>query len=161
MDFFVNLSNRFSISGRNIHYVFRGLPSTRSATDERLADFDLFAGSFHASLALAYYMGFSQVYLVGFDAWTIQPARSIRWYELGEGAVMEPTNLALEFLGVLREAMDIYALTAGGCSQNVTAVDYQAHTGTAPRFRENHELLDDRYLQLMNGCGIYNIYPTG
>ena len=42
-----------------------------------------FQGSFHATLYLAYLMGFSKVYLVGFDAWTRQPMLKLRWYEKG------------------------------------------------------------------------------
>lgn len=84
-EFFVSLTNFFSLSGENINYVFRGLPQNRNQTDEALSHFDLFGGSFHASLSLAYYLGFSKIYLVGFDAWTIQPARNMRFYELGKG----------------------------------------------------------------------------
>lgn len=156
--FFVSLSNRLSLCGSHIHYVYRGLPAIRQRTDELLERFNLFAGSFHASLTLAYYLGFTKVYLVGFDGWTIHPARSLHWYELGEGEVFEATNLAFDFLGVLRSEMDICTISVDGDSKNVTNIRYEAHTGQAPRFRENHELLDKRYLDVLATYPGYRIF---
>jgi hypothetical protein len=159
-EFFVSLSNRFSLSATNINYVYRGLPEIRNRTDELLSQFDLFAGSFHASLSLAYYLGFSKIYLVGFDAWTIQPARTMRWYELGEGQFFEPTNFATYFLKILKQEMDICTISLDGQSSNVTNINYEKHTERAPVFKENHELLDDRYLKILASCPEYRIYPS-
>jgi len=158
-EFFVSLSNRFSLTGLNINYVFRGFPEKRNHTDELLEQFDLFKGSFHASLALAHYLGFSKIYLVGFDAWTIQPARTLRWYELGEGKVFEATNFATDFLDVLKRDIDIYTISKEGGSKNVKNISYQDYTGMTPLFKENHELIDDCYLKKLASCSEYKIYP--
>jgi hypothetical protein len=158
-EFFVNLSNRPWLWGKNIHYVFRGLPWRRNPTDELLGRFDVFGGSFHASLALAYYFGFSKIYLVGFDAWTIQPARNIRFYELGEGTVSPVADLATEFLGVIKRQADIYTISYDGTSENVESVSYESYTGHAPRYQENYELMDERYLRILASYPLHNIYP--
>jgi len=157
-EFFVNLSNRFSLTGDNINYVYRGFPQSRNRTDELLRQFDLFGGSFHAALALAYYMGFSKVYLVGFDGWTIQPARALRWYELGEGEFFEATNFATEFLDVLKTKVEINTISIDGCSGNTTNISYASHTGKLPKFKENHELLDEHYLDVLATWPKYKIY---
>jgi len=159
-EFFVSLSNIFSLSGKNINYVFRGLPKNRNRTDELLGQFDLFAGSFHASLTLAYYLGFSKIYLIGFDAWTIQPARTSRWYELGEGRFFEATNFATEFLEILKKEADIYTISFDGQSRNVKNISYQSYTGKSPNFKENHELTDDYHLKLLASYTGYEIYPN-
>ena len=97
-EFFVSLSNSLSFRGRFINYVFRGFPNFRNDIDKIFSQYDLYAGSFHATLALAYYLGFKKIYFIGFDAWTIQPARSLRWYELGMDETCEISNLAEESL---------------------------------------------------------------
>lgn len=158
-EFFVNLSNRFSLSGKNINYVYRGLPESRNEIDELLGQFDVFGGSFHASLTLAYYLGFSKIYLVGFDAWTIQPARTLRWYELGEGQFFDANNFATDFLEVLKQEIGIYTISLDGESRNVTNISYQNYTGKEPNFRENHELLDQRYLKILATFPEYKIFP--
>ena len=157
-DFFINLSNRFSLSGKNINYVFRGLSKNINKTDELLGHFDLFNGSFRASRTLAYYLGFSKIYLVGFDAWTIQPTRNIRFYELGEGELSEATNFDIEFLNVLKREIDIYTISAEGQSNNVKNISYLSHTGKYPVFRENYEIMDKYYLKIMASYPKYRIF---
>lgn len=157
-EFFVNLSNRFHIYGENVNYVDQYLPFMRNEVDTKLDDLNCFAGSFHASLTLAYYMGFTTVYLVGFDAWTIQPARTLRWYELGDGEVFSPTNFALDFLGVLKKKMKIYTISKDGDSCNVQNISYSTYTGKEPRYKENQELVAPEILDVLNTCSEYKIF---
>ena len=159
-EFFVHLSNCFSLKGKNINYVFRGLPKIRNRTDALLSQFNLFSGSFHASLALAYHLGFSKVFLLGFDAWTIQPSRNLHWYELGKGVFFEPATLAAEFLEILKSKVDINTITISDddFSRNVTAISYKTYTGKSPEFKENYELLDKRYLNILASYPGYKIY---
>jgi hypothetical protein len=159
IEFFVNLSNILSLAGNNINYVFRGLPEHRNETDVLLGNFDLFAGSFHASLTIAYYLGFSKIYLLGFDAWTIQPARTLRWYELGEGQFFEATNFATEFLDILKRESDIFTISIDGESKNVKNISYQRYTGKMPVFKENNEIVDAYYLNILASYPNYNIFP--
>jgi len=157
-EFFISLSNRFSLTGSNVNYVYCGLPENRKRTDELLNEFNLFSGSFHATLTLAYYMGFTKIYLVGFDAWTIQPARTLRWYELGEGELFEATNFATDFLDVLKRDVDIYTISKDGKSRNVNNISYKDFTGNDIRFKENHQLMDPYYLNVLSTCSEYKIY---
>jgi hypothetical protein len=156
--FFVSLSNQFSLSGKNVNYVYRKLPNPRNAIDKQLNQFDIFGGSFHASLSLAYYMGFKKVYLVGFDAWTIQPARTLRWYELGDGEYFDPTNFALDYLNVLKPEIDIYTISKDGESCNVKNISYTSYTGKQPEFKENYELLSEHMLNTLATCNEYKIF---
>lgn len=156
-EFFVSLSNRFSLSGKNINYVYRNLPNPRNEVDKQINQFDCFAGSFHASLSLAYYMGFKKVYLVGFDGWTIQPARALRWYELGEGEFFRPTNLATEFLDTIKTEVDIYTISYDGQSSNAKNISYETYVGKLPIFKENYSLLSEHYLTVLATCAEYKI----
>jgi hypothetical protein len=157
--FFVNLSNTFSLTSDNIFYVNDRLYGKKGVLDPDLMAFNVFEGSFYASLAIAYHLGFKSVYLVGFDAWTLQPALNKRWYEKGRGEEFMPTNFALDYLKVLKRHMDIYTISPGGKSQNVECIDYEEFTGgIKPRFRENTELMDPNYLDALSKRSFYQIY---
>ena len=157
-DFFISLSNRFSLSGENVNYVYKNLPKPKNQTDKQLSLFDCFSGSFHASLSLAHHMGFKKVYLVGFDAWTIQPARTLRWYELGFGEYFIPTNFALEYLKVLKTEIDIYTISKDGESCNVKNISYASFTGKQPEYKENYDLLSEHMLNTLATYHEYKIF---
>ncbi len=159
-EIFVNLSNILSISGANINYVYQKLPKPRNKTDQLVNQLDCFGGSFHASLTLAYYLGFKRIYLVGFDAWTIQPARTLHWYELGDGAFFNPTNFATEFLNVLKAEMDIYTISKDGKSCNVKNISYASYTGKKPEYKENYELLSEHMLKILDTYHEYRIFSN-
>lgn len=158
--FFMNISNAPFFHARNVTHIFRGYPSNRNQADRELARFDLFAGSFHASLALAHYMGFTRIYMVGFDAFTLQPVRNIRWYEHGTGAVSpaEP-NLEKDFLDIVSRQAELFTIGHRASSGNVKYVDYTSHTGDEAVFRENRELTDDYVLRLLAANSEYNVFP--
>lgn len=158
--FFLHVSNYLSFSAPNVSYLFRGLPAERDGADHVLNRHRPFSGSFHASLALASHFGFSKIYLVGFDAWTLQPARDLHWYELGEGILFEPTNLATDFLNDVSARADIFTISPFGQSQNVTHIDYRNYTGKLPEFRENFELIERHHLEALATYPAYNIFST-
>jgi hypothetical protein len=158
--FFINLSNRPWFSPPNVTHVWRGLPVMRNENDRRLGGIDLFAGSFHASVTLAYYMGFTKVILAGFDAWTLNPIRNIRWYEYGPGEVHgSPGGRAMDFLEIIGRQTEICVLGSDGESPNVTYLDYEQHTGVAPRYEENTALMKEHHLRMLDGVPSFRIRP--
>jgi len=159
-NYFLSLSNYLSLSGKNINYVYRGFPEIRNRTDQLLSQFDLFSGSFYASLSLAYYLGFTEIYLVGFDAWTIQPPRNIRYYEFGEGEFSDNVPGSDELLEIFKQVIDIYTISADGQSSNVENINYEKYTGTPAVYKENSEIIDDHYLKMLSLCPGYKIYPN-
>jgi len=159
IQFFMHPSNYFALSGENVNFMFKELPKSRNKTDDLLRQFDCFGGSFHAALTLAYYLGFKKIYLVGFDAWTIQPARNLHWYEFGEGVFFEPTNFATEFLNTLKTQLEICTISLDGNSRNVDCISYAAYTGKSPVFRENYEIIDTHHLNVLATYPGYRIYP--
>lgn len=155
--FFLNLSNFPFIWGSNIHYIHRYLQKGCNKFS-KFGNLDPFVGSFQATLSLAYYMGFSKVYLVGFDAWTIQPSRTLRWYELGNGELYNSNNFAIPFLNILKEHMEICTISHEGTSCNVNNINYESYTGQKPLFRENYELLSPYYLKMLGTFPDYKIF---
>ena len=123
-----------------------------------LREMNLFAGSFHATLAIAFHLGFTSVYLVGFDAWTLYPAKNRRWYEKGMGEDFDASNLALDYLSILKNYMDIFTVSIGGSSKNLEAISYENLTGSKAKYRENYELMDRKYLLELAKCREYDIF---
>ena len=158
IEFFINLSNFPWEIGKNINYVHRALVNDKSKLMDIKELEDPFSGSFQATLSLAYLMGFSKVYLVGFDGWTIQPARTKRWYEIGEGEYFTPANFALDFLDTIKKNMDIYTISFEGESCNVKNINYRRYTDQEPIFKENNEILNNKYLKVLDSFPEYNIY---
>jgi len=153
-EFFINLSNFPWILGLNITYVHRTLIPRNSKLHKVKEVKDPFGGSFHATLSLAYLMGFSKVYLVGFDAWTIKPLRTRRWYELGKGEIfkVDDNDIELDFLNILKENMDIYTILPHekNFSSNVKGLSYSEFTGKNALYKENHQLTSKDHLKIMN-----------
>lgn len=149
-EFFLNISNKLSLSNANINYVFRGFPDSSNSTDKLLSQYDLFHGSFHASLAVAYYLGFSNIYLIGFDAWTLQPTRNIRFYEFGKGDIGNNTPGKDELLEIYKNEVNIYTISVNGKSNNVINIDYQDYTNVPAVYKENHEIINNYYLEMIH-----------
>lgn len=158
VEFLFHLSNYPFIRGANVNFAFRRLPRRHHGVEPLLNRFRVFSGAFYSTLALAYFLGFARVYLIGFDGWTIQPARAAHWYEFGEGPLFEPTNLATDFLAAATQEMEISTISVEGESRNVRNIPYRMHTGHAPKYRENHELLEPRHLEVLATYPRYRIY---
>ena len=171
IDFFVNLTNKFSISGNNVNYVFRGIPHDKSATGKLLNQdnlrMDLFEGSFHASLTMAYYLGFTKIHLVGFDGWVIHPSKPAgHWYEYGDQVKSNNVlivDLAADFIDIIGKNCEVSTIGVNGDSKNVKYIEYESFTGQAPTYRENHELLDQNTMRLLQLsliiiCGLERVY---
>lgn len=162
IEYFVSLSNKFSFSGSNVNYVFRGFPEIRNKTDELLSQFDLFGGGFHATLSLAYYLGFSKIYLVGFDSWVALPQYNLRFCELGKGVASNnvPPAESLLYMNIIERETDLCAITLDGQTCHVEGISYEKYTGKSPVFKENYEIINDDYLKLLASNSYYKVYPS-
>jgi len=160
IEFFINLSNFPWKIGRNINYVHNVMIGKNSKLIDIKNSNNPFSGSFQATLSLAYLMGFSKVYLVGFDAWTIQPSRTKRWYELGKGEYFTATNFAFDFLGIIKNQIDIHTISLDGKSCNVKNINYEQYANKKSDFKENHQLLSKEYLNILDTFPEYEIYKN-
>ncbi len=155
--FFINLSNLLSVRENNISYVNKELPRSISKMNDIFRGHNAFSGSFIAPLALAHYMGFSTVYLVGFDAWTINPVRNIRYYEKGEGVEGSNNPGELSWLKLLQNEMNVRAIIPSGESVGVESILYKEYTGFDPEYRENVEIVQKRYLEMLSTISAFDI----
>jgi hypothetical protein len=156
-EFFINLSNYPVLRNKNITYLFRDLHDSTLAEDFITRRINAFHGSLRTSILLAIYMGFDHVYLVGCD-YTHVPSRTLHWFEKGHGVFETHVDYNKDFFEIAKEFIDITTITLDGTSDVINAVTYKEHTGREPEYRENTELVDERYLKLLATWPDYSIY---
>jgi hypothetical protein len=156
-EFFINLSNYPVLRRSNITYTFRDIYDERLSADFIARRINSFHGSFRIAILLAIYMGFDHVHLIGCD-YTHVPSRSLHYYEKGQGVFYPIENYQKDFFEIAKEFIDITSITLDGTSDFINAVTYNEHTGREPVYRENTELVDERYLKVLATWPGYTIY---
>lgn len=152
INFFFNFSNIGAISGSNIYLIHRYLIKHYSELSF-LNGMDPFGGTFNTVLFLAYYMGFSKVYLVGFDAFTDDWLSPFRWYEMGDGKTGRRNETTLDpFLKILKKKLDIYSISLHNSTKsefNFKNISYSKLTKKNPIYKENYELIELKTFKIM------------
>jgi hypothetical protein len=156
-EFFLHLSNYPFLRARNVKYLFRDINDDRLPADFITRRINAFEGSLTTSILLAIYMGFDHCYLVGYD-YTHVPSRNLHFFEKGYGVLTAHPDYQKEFFAIAKEFIDITTITLDGTSDFVNSISYQKHTGRDPVFRENKELIDERYLKALATWPGYAIY---
>jgi len=156
--YFVNLSNYPVLTGNNIYYLFQAIGDTSFPLlkDCKSNNIGMLDGSLRCSIALAIYMGFKDIILVGCD-YTHEISRSMHWYERGEGIVIKQPDYERNFLEFAQKYASITTLTLEGAGSVLPSITYSDYTGKAANYRENYELLDDTTLKLLATWPGYNI----
>lgn len=155
--FFVNLSNAPALWRRNVVYTFRQFHDPSLPADFITARADAFAGSLRFGISLAIYLGFRDIFLVGYD-YTHKPGRRLHWFEKGHGFHQDIPGYNREFFEIAQEYANITTITLDSGAECLRAVTYEAHTGRKPAYRENTELMDEQYLRVLATWPGYHIY---
>lgn len=156
-NFFINISNLPTTTKfENICFVYRDF------IDELNQEFitkriNAFEGSLRGSITMAIYMGFSDIYLIGYD-YTHFPSRSLHWYEKGSGVFIPQPGYNKDFFEIAKEYTNITTITLDGRSESLDSVTYKSYTGCDPIFRENIEILDKKNLNVLASWPGYSIY---
>lgn len=156
-EFFINLSNYPVLNDKNITYLFRDLCDSRLPPNFIGYQINAFHGSLRSAILLAIYMGFDHIYLVGCD-YTHVPSRNLHWFEKGEGIFIPHENYQKDFFEIAKEFIDITTITLDGTSDFINSVTYKEHTGRDPIYRENTELIEEKYLKLLDTWPDYSIF---
>ena len=148
ISYFFNLSNYPFMRGDNIYHLFRNIPD-KSLPENFISNrIECFDGVFRSSIMLAIYMGFDNIYLVGFDN-THTLSRHRHWYEKGEGIINTGRDYQKEFFEIAKEYTDITTITLDGNADLLNSITYKEHTGHDPIYNENTDLLKEKYLKAL------------
>ena len=145
VNFFMSATNFFYVGRNNLTNVFAHFPGKKKSLSEEI---DCFTGGLRFSVALANYMGFSRVYLVGCD-YTFEPARHHHWFEKGNGLIKNIESYEKKFFDIVQKHVEIKTVTLNGTSKVLPSVTYKELTGIDPLYRENSELMDSKYLKIL------------
>jgi hypothetical protein len=154
ISFFVNLSNYGRLNYANVHYLYRNIPSF-SGTDPKLSDIDIFSGTITASVCLAYFLGYKNVHLIGFDAFTSVPSVNGSFYERGTGKGLNTSpNLMESFFEYFDKKMAIINVMVDKTysSPVLNGITYEELTGDVPRYRENDQILKPGVAEIIDTC---------
>lgn len=157
-EFFLDLSNYpVTWAYKNVVYEFQDIFDPRLTSDFISKKFNCFEGSLKAQILLAIYMGFDEAVLVGHD-YTHYPARAMHFYEKGRGFNINLLKFNEEFLSFAKQFINIKTITLDGKSETLDYITYQEYTGSEPVFRENNEIVDEKYLKVLSTRPGYSIY---
>ena len=157
INYFIDLSNYPFVRGKNVYYTFRNIPDQRLPANFIGNRINCFTGVNRTAMMLAIYMGFEHIYLVGFD-YTHVPSRNHHYYEKGYGVFRERKNFNKDFFEIAKEFIDITTITLDGTSDFINAVTYKEHTGREPAYKENTDIVDEKYLKALATWPDYIIY---
>lgn len=157
-EFFINLSNFPTLrKHNNITYIYKDNYDTKLTSKYISKRIETSSGSLRVSIAMAIYMGFKNIQLVGYD-YTHVPSRSLHWYEKGQGVFVPQHNYQKDFFEIAKEFAKITSITLDGDSDHIDSIKYSNHSGSNPIYRENNEIIDDKYLKVLSTWPGYNIF---
>jgi hypothetical protein len=157
VEFFFNLSNFPVIRSHNVNYLFREIKDDRLPNNFISNQIDCFTGSLRIAVLMAIYMGFDHIYLLGCD-YTHTPPRAKHWYEKGKGVNVSHLNYEKEFFETAKEFINITTITLEGESEFINSITYEDFTGLKPFYRENNEIVNHKYLKVLDTWPGYTIY---
>lgn len=157
VNFFINLSNIFSISGKNIFFIHRLIPILKNSLINNNIPGPFFGGSLDAGILIAYLLGYKKIFLIGFDAWTFDQSQNLRWVEHGKGVSVKNLNPNKFFFKQMQKYIEIVVVTPGSeISPVLPSISYKELTGYDPFYRENTEIISTKDLQILNQSSDYN-----
>lgn len=157
--FFINLSNYPVLKSKNIYYLFRTINDSdfKFARECNLFGEEIYGGSFRCAIALAIFMGFKDIFLVGCD-YTHENPKALHWYEKGCGKVLPAMEYEKSYLEIASSYASITTITKEGGGNVLPAMTYKQYTGKNPLFQENLLLADKANLDLLATWPGYNIF---
>ena len=165
IEIFVNSSNMLNINylwESKVNFILQNLPEENPIISQ-LNNFQLFAGSFHAPIVLAYFMGYRQINLVGFDAWVLRKSRRNRFFEIGEGEISLSEELDDGIINILESECKINVISpsedySDSILKNNKTIFYEDLFSTKATYRENIEIVSNENLKSISSDPSLNVY---
>lgn len=157
--FFLNLSNYPFVFGKDIYFLFKNLDAFDFAfsKDCQSVGEKMYDGSLKCALALAIFMGFSEVLLLGCD-YTHEKSRMRHWYEKGEGTFIKHPGYQKSYFDLACNYTNIVTVTSNGKGSFLPSMTYSELTGLPLcKYRENHLLADKASLKALSSWHNYLI----
>lgn len=156
--FFMNILNYPLIRNSNIMYFSNTIPDNHSFIEEcNLKNQNIFSGTIRSSIALAIYMGFEKIFLVGCD-YTHENSYSRHWYEIGKGIPNPQINYQKEFFDIAQKYAQIITITPEGKGSFLQSITYSDLTKKPLIYKENTDLVNAPDLNILSKSTAYKIF---
>ena len=121
--------------------------------DKRIKALGAFGGAFYSSLSLARLMGFTDITMVGFDAFTLKKHSHQRWFEFGHGShstdVDPKAVMFLKYLISTGIKLRTVGIETSALVKELEYHEYGDLFSSPPNYKENQDLLlPEAYLAL-------------
>jgi len=149
--FFTNISNYPVLWNSNIYYLFQIIndPESPFLQECYSKNENIFKGSMRSAIALAIFMGFKEIFLIGCD-YTHEKTRSHHWYEKGQGKIIRNPKYQERFFNIASKYAKLTTITLDGKGSILPAKTYYEFSGKEPKFRENYELMKSSMLKTLS-----------
>ncbi len=114
-------------------------------------------GSLRTSIALALYMGFKKITLVGCDYTHFRP-KALHWYEKGKGIDINTKDYNMDYFSKISHYAHIETVTVERLGSTLPSITYKELTGKDIYYRENYELTGIEILKVLATFSGYNIF---
>ena len=161
--FFASLTNYFGLNGDNVNFVYHfNEPFNERNGWDLSSKFSFSEGSLTSMIAMALYMGFEDITLVGCD-YTTSPTLWGHFYEYGKRPSRENEIIyAKDAINAASRISKIQSIVIDKQFKGdiVDVIDYKDHTNMDIEYKENHEILDHSVLTKLSNTNMgYNIFP--
>jgi len=156
---FLSKKNQFAFSNRE-NIIFLDQKSLNKEVYQELdvKNLETMKGSLKTAISLAIYMGFEKIYLLGCDYLTT-PSLSRHWYEKGKGIIGPELhdNYFFSFYNDVKKYIDINLITVNKRHSRIKHLNYYEFFKVKEEFKENHLLMEKKYLDRFRQVKYYNI----
>ena len=160
---FVSLSNYFSnIEKKNIHYIYHFGKKNFSLDPDPSNCFPYLQGSMYSMIAMAEYMGFSDIYLVGFDYLLKTPTIG-HFYEkeLIQKENLKPFKTEeLNLFNLFKQRLNIKIISTFDQSSEIfDFISYEKLFKVKEDKKSNYDIVEKKYLNYLNNIKMnYQIF---
>ena len=164
VNFFASLTNYFGLNGDNVNFVYHfNEPFDEKNGWDLSRKFSFSEGSLTSMIAMAMYMGFEDITLVGCD-YTASPILWGHFYEYGKRPLKNGLDIiyAKDAINAASKKSKIQTITIDKQSKGdiVDVIDYKEFTNMDIEYKENHEIVDRSVLIKLSNTNMgYNIFP--
>ena len=157
-NFFTSIYNRPFVYGKNIfyeHHFGNRIPNINHCNLTH--SFSFMASATDAMIGMAIYMGFKEAILVGVD-YTFENSVSQHFFEKGKGVYKNESKYKEAFFNKVQQHINLKTITLDGINSDcLDSINYKEYTGKDEEYKENNEIVNEKYLNILNSLGFYNI----
>ena len=163
IDYFINLTNYFGISGKNVHFLYRyGQLFSDIKGSDLTGKYTFMDSALSAMIGIAIYMGFEDITLVGCD-YASSPILWGHFFEFGKRPTRDNGIIyAEQSLLAAKEVAELKTITINPEYKGdiVKETTYKSFTNNEINYEENYEIVDQPNLLELNKTNMgYRIFP--